>query len=276
MNRPKPAQRPKQRGAVRSAFGTLAALAAALLLGACATPLPEGSFEQRLAGSGRPVVVFQSGLGDGLGVWSAVQQGLPGNLTSVAFSRAGVGQSPAAEGERSACRIAAEQRQMLQRAGLRPPYVLVGHSLGGLYQYAFARLYPAEVAGIVLLDPTHPQHWQRLQQEAPASAALVRVARLSPAFTRTMRREFDDQARCLDTLAARPMPPLPARLLVRGGFVPPDVGAFERVVRELWVDWARELGVPAATPVPGAGHYIQRDRPREVIKAIAEVASARG
>lgn len=255
----------------------LAALCMPLLLGACATPLPHGSLDTKVSGSGRPVVVFQSGLGDGLGVWAAVQQGLPAAITSVAFSRAGVGQSPAAAvGERSPCRIAAEQREMLQRAGLSPPYVLVGHSLGGLYQYAFARLYPDEVAAIVLLDPTHPNHWQRLQQEAPASAAMVRVARLMPAFTATMRREFDDQERCLDTLVAKPMPNVPARLLVRGRFVPPDAGAFERLVRDLWSDWSTLLGATAVTPVPGAGHYIQRDRPQAVIEAIREVAKAKG
>lgn len=271
---------PPKRGQAARALGTPAALAAlatlavALLMGACATPLPPGSYEQRVSGSRGPVVVFQSGLGDGAGIWSAVQQGLPADITSVAFSRAGVGRSPAASGERSPCRIAAEQHEMLQRQGLRPPYVLVGHSLGGLYQYAFGRLYPGEVAAIVLLDPTHPQHWQRLQREVPASAALIRLARLSPAFTTTMRREFDDQERCLDTLAGKPVPPVPARLLVRARFVPPDSGAFERVVRDLWVDWARLLGTQGATPVPGAGHYIQRERPQAVVDAIREVVAA--
>lgn len=236
----------------------------------CASATHRGQPEQHVVGAGRPVVVFQSGLGDGLGVWSAVQEGLPKHLTSIAFSRPGNGRSAAREGEHSPCAAAAEMRTGLRQAGFAPPYVLVGHSLGGLYQFAFARLYPEEVAGIVLVEPTHPRHWPRMQRDAPAMAMALRVARLT-AFTRTMRHEFDGQEDCLDSLASRPSPRVPTRVLVRGRFVPPEAGAFERMLRELWRDWPTLLHVSGVESVEGAGHYVQKDRPAAVIDAIREV-----
>ena len=244
----------------------------ALVAAGCATTLEQGELERHVSGSGRPVVVFQSGLGDGLGVWSAVQGRLPANMSAMAFSRPGYGRSAGHDGDHSPCAAATELRAQLRRSGLAPPYVLVGHSLGGLYQYAYAKLYPNDVAGIVLVEPTHPQHWPRMQQEAPALAVVVRTARLA-AFSPTMRREFDDQRRCLDSLVSLPSPPVPTRVLVRGRFVPPEAGAFENMSRDLWRDWPALLHTKGVEPVEGAGHYIQKDRPAAVVDAIRAVAT---
>lgn len=249
------------------------ALALAFGTAGCATQAPHGALEHRIVGTGSPLVVFQSGLGDGLSVWSAVQDGLPAGITSFAFSRAGYGRSASRQGDHSPCAAAAELRGALREAGLGPPYLLVGHSLGGLYQFAFARLYPAEVAGIVLVEPTHPRHWPRLQEEAPALAAVVRAARLA-VFSSTMRSEFDDQQRCQQTLSALPALKVPAQVLVRATFVPPESGAFERMSRALWRDWSNLLGAARVEAVAGTGHYIQKDRPDAVVAAIRAVASA--
>lgn len=232
-----------------------------------------GRLDQHIEGSGRPVVVFQSGLGDGLGVWLAVQAALPKDVTSIAVSRSGYGRSAAREGDHSPCAAAAELRVSLRQAGLEPPYVLVGHSLGGLYQYAFARLYPDEVAGIVLVEPTHPQHWPRMQRDAPATAMVVRIARLA-AFSPTMRREFDDQQRCLEGLPSLSAPEVPTRVLVRGRFVPPEAGAFERMLRELWSDWPTLLHSSGVESVEGTGHHIQKDKPAVVVDAILAIVQS--
>lgn len=252
----------------------LRAGALALAASGCATANDPGTIERKVLGSGTPVVVFQSGLGDGQGVWSAVQGRLPKELTSFAFSRPGYGGSKPRDGDHSPCAAATELRAELGRAGLGPPYLLVGHSLGGLYQYAFAKLYPGEVAGIVLVEPTHPQHWPRMQRDAPAMAAVVRTARLV-AFSPTMRREFDDQLRCHESLEALPRPQVPTRVLVRGQFLPPEIGAFEQMSRESWRDWSSLLLAKGVEPVEGAGHYIQRDRPAAVVEAILAVARGR-
>lgn len=216
-------------------------------------------------------MVFQSGLGDGLAVWSRVQSTLPTGVQSVTISRPGYGGSPAFDGERSPCATATLLRDRLAAWGLRPPYVLVGHSLGGLYQYAFLAMYPDEVAGIVMLEPTHPDHWQRLRQRVPVMAAIVRTARASPLFSATMRREFDDQSRCLGRLPARGVPAIPARLLVHARYAGLEAGEFERMSREQWTDWTRLLRDARLVQVERTGHYLQRDRPDAVVAAIAEI-----
>ena len=244
----------------------------AMLTGCAAASSTTSPIEHRVQGTGTPVVVFQSGLGDGAAVWQAVQTELGRVTTTVALSRPGYGRTPMREGSRSPCEVAELTRQFLRASGWSPPYVLVGHSLGGLYQYAFARRYPQEVAGLVLLDPTHPQHWNTLQRQVPALAAVIKAARAT-VFTAPMRREFDDQSLCSGQLQGQALPAVPVRLLVRERFTGIESGAFERVVHELEGDWSERLGCVAVTRVAGGGHYLQRDQPRTVSDAIAAVVA---
>jgi len=60
---------------------------------------------------------------------------------------------------------------------VRPPYVLIGHSIGGLYQGGCALLYPRDVKALVLIDPTHPDQWIRLQREAGSASSALRGMR---------------------------------------------------------------------------------------------------
>jgi pimeloyl-ACP methyl ester carboxylesterase len=69
---------------------------------------------------------------------------------------------------RTGATIVAELHEVLKQTGVRPPYVLVGHSLGGLYASLYAGTYPEEVAGLVLLDSMHPEQIERCQQYLPA------------------------------------------------------------------------------------------------------------
>jgi pimeloyl-ACP methyl ester carboxylesterase len=80
------------------------------------------------------------------------------------------------------CTQARELRAGLQAVGVAPPYLLVGHSIGGLYQHAFTRRYPEEVAALLLIGPTHPQHWSTMEREAPALSTFVRTMRATAAW----------------------------------------------------------------------------------------------
>jgi len=103
---------------------------------------------------GQPTVVLVGGLGDGLEIWKLVQPAVAQFARVVAYDRAGIGQSDPDSAPATPQREAAQLQTLLQNAGIKPPYVLVGHSIGGAYVRMFAGLYPGEVAGLVFVDPT--------------------------------------------------------------------------------------------------------------------------
>jgi pimeloyl-ACP methyl ester carboxylesterase len=241
--------------------------AAVLLQAGCASmpasrlaKVGDAEMDYVLRGTTGPTAVFQSGLGDGKATWAGVLDRTGSAAAAFAYDRPGYGGSQWVSGPRDPCAIAGELRQLLRVAGTKPPYLLVGHSIGGLYQFAYAKLYPDEVAGLLLLDPTHPDHWAMMQQRAPASAAAVTVLRAS-VFTGPMRKEFDDQTACMDTLASRPPPSVPVRMIVRSRFELVEVGAFREMVRDLEKRWQVLLPQTVRLEAPDSGHYIQKDRP---------------
>jgi pimeloyl-ACP methyl ester carboxylesterase len=102
-----------------------------------------------------PTIVFESGLGTpGTGDFAHVLPLLPKELLTIRYDRPGLGGS-ADDGESPTPRhIATVLHDALAAAGVRPPYILVGHSLGGARIRTFAGIYPNEVAGLVFVDPT--------------------------------------------------------------------------------------------------------------------------
>lgn len=107
-----------------------------------------------VGGRGDATVVFENGAGAPLEMWGKVQPGVSRFARTVSYDRAGVGLSDAGPLPRDGRRIAAELRRALLSAGIAPPYILVGASVGGPYIRVFAGMYPDHVAGMVLVDPT--------------------------------------------------------------------------------------------------------------------------
>jgi pimeloyl-ACP methyl ester carboxylesterase len=113
-------------------------------------------------GQGRPAAVLDTGLSGNCLMWANVMAALAPLTEACAFDRAGAGWSDAAPaGPRTSRRMVDELRCALERADLRPPYILLGHSAGAIHVLVFAKHYPSEVAGIVLLDPSHPEMFTR-------------------------------------------------------------------------------------------------------------------
>ena len=102
-------------------------------------------------------VVFENGLGGRMEWWKDVLPEISKEATTFAYNRPGYGKSEPVDTPRDGSHIVDELRVLLRTKDLNPPYVLVGHSLGGLYMQLFARRYPREVSALVLVDSTHPQ-----------------------------------------------------------------------------------------------------------------------
>jgi pimeloyl-ACP methyl ester carboxylesterase len=113
-------------------------------------------------GSGRPLVVLESGLAATSISWSPVQTRLARFTAVCSYDRAGLGWSERRRDRSCPCTLqqtAGELEALLRKSGLAPPFVLVGHSFGGLLVRAFAHVYPEQVAGLVLVDPVSLMYW---------------------------------------------------------------------------------------------------------------------
>ncbi|MCC6628055.1 MAG: alpha/beta fold hydrolase [Chloroflexi bacterium] len=138
-----------------------------------------GGFRLHLLEMGRehggPAVVLEAGLVSFSPNWHWVQTELAATTRVVAYDRAGLGWSDPSPRPRDVRTIAAELHAALRAASVAPPYLLAGHSFGGLPARAFADRYPDEVAGLVLADASHPDQWARWP--TPPADLLLAAAR---------------------------------------------------------------------------------------------------
>jgi pimeloyl-ACP methyl ester carboxylesterase len=116
-------------------------------------------------GEGSPTVVLDAGLGDTYVSWRKVQPQIAKFTRVCSYDRAGIGYSDSSSQPRTSNVIAGELHALLQAAGIAPPYILVGHSMGGYNVRLYASLYRNEVAGMVLVDASHPDQENRFSPE---------------------------------------------------------------------------------------------------------------
>jgi pimeloyl-ACP methyl ester carboxylesterase len=110
-------------------------------------------------GQGSPTVLLDGGLGEWSADWVWVQQEVSDTTRVCAYDRAGMGWSELGPEPRDAKQISSELHTLLTKAGIGGPYVLVGHSFGGLYMQTYAARYPEEVAGMALVDSSQPDQF---------------------------------------------------------------------------------------------------------------------
>ena len=248
-----------------------AALAFAFLLPIASADADIARHQVRIEGQGTLTVVLEAGLGDTLEVWNNVQPLIAESCTrTIAYTRAGYPGSDAASGPRDAATIVAELRTELKRRGIYPPYVLVGHSLGGLYMQYFARHYPDEIRGLLLLDSTHWNQQLRLGPGTPDAFGRRSTVLFMPWI---MRRELLDSSSAGEQVHvsphARVVPTIVlSRTLGLNGETPDSQRQAETLQGEIAADFPTARHVR----VSDSGHYIQRDRPDVVIDAARELA----
>lgn len=128
-------------------------------------------------GSGGTTVLFESGIAATNLNWCHIQEKVSNFSTTASYDRGGLGWSSPCRSPRTPINLASELHKMLNGAGIKPPYILVGHSFGGLVVRRFALLYPEEVTSIILVDPMRCEEWPPLDPAKQAS--LDRGSRLT-------------------------------------------------------------------------------------------------
>jgi pimeloyl-ACP methyl ester carboxylesterase len=237
------------------------------------------------AGVGSPTVVLESGLNDPAAPWVAVQQAVATFTRVCSYDRANAvgGASDAAPLPRTAADAVADLHTLLFVAQMPGPYVLVGHSFGGIFARLYASTYPEEVAGLVLVDPSHEEQDTRLEALVPPD--LWRAYQMSG----VLNPEGIDMAASFTqmrtTRARMPLRPMPL-IVVTGGdrnapsvlpaFTPP--GWPTEQVDRLWYELHADLAhlVPEGRQVVAeqSGHYVHQSEPEVVVEAIRQVVAA--
>lgn len=211
---------------------------------------------------GTPTVVLISGLDVPLQGWDLVQPLLAAHATVFAYDRAGVGGSSAFSGRRPASVVARELRAALEVAKLRPPFVLVAHSIGGVHARVFAAAYPRDVAGLVFLDALHEDDMAAIPDQFIPFIADDQRYRGSKAEVLAQR------ASEAEVRAAGPLPDVPVAVItsMQGD---PDQRAIAFARQG---EWARQVteGVHVASQ---AGHLLPLEAPAEVVDATRWVLS---
>ncbi len=124
-------------------------------------------------GEGSPTVVMEAGLNDFSLQWSAVQTEIGQFARVCVYDRAGFGWSDASPHPRTVAMMVNELHTLLQIAEVEAPYVMVGHSFGGILVREFTYQYPDEVSGMVLVDSAHEQHFVRIPAFATLTEAMA-------------------------------------------------------------------------------------------------------
>ena len=212
-----------------------------------------------------PIVVFESGYGWSLANWDPVRKELEESMEMFFYDRAGVGKSDRSDGPLHSLQIVRNLGKLLQKANVKPPYLLVGHSFGGVNVRLFAHLYPKEIAGVILLDSCHEDQNRKM---VPVFAEQVKEEYLGQFTVEASLEEFEES---LDQVRGKRMGDIPL-LVVTGGNQPHHTA---ESMRE-WLNFQEQLtalsSVSEHVIVEGAGHAIHLDNPMLVTSLIKKMA----
>jgi pimeloyl-ACP methyl ester carboxylesterase len=247
----------------------------------------------RCIGEGRPTVVIDTGVGDTSARWASIQAELAQVTRTCTYDRAGYGGSEPGPLPRHSERAADELKHLLENAGVRGPYVLVGHSLGGLNVQVFADRYPERVSGLILLDPSpldfiagqafselyHMLEQQSAELQWAAEAARQDTSAEAQAKASYLEAVASEHAALIGESAAQvaaiaSFGDLP--LVVIGSGVPnPAFGEEAAAFQRFWIEQNQALATKSTNGtfllVEESGHHLEQDAPDTVVHVIGEM-----
>jgi pimeloyl-ACP methyl ester carboxylesterase len=232
------------------------------------------------AGSGAPVIVFETGLADSLNTWLPMLRSVSRYTTAIAYSRAGFGRSESGAPDHSVPNAVADLHELVHRIGsLRPPLILVARSYGSLIARLYVSTYPSDVAGLVLVDGAHEQQVQRFGALDSTYPAAFRayfdsvLAQLPPGPEAAEIRETVRIQAAGSVAGLRPLPDIPLAVITSmksdetSRYVNGTARGHE-VWRSLHDEWFRRSRNGMHIVTTRSGHGIQDDEPGLVLEAI--------
>ncbi|MBB5203262.1 pimeloyl-ACP methyl ester carboxylesterase [Inhella inkyongensis] len=238
--------------------------------------LPESQrqLEVLQLGEGQASVVLEAGFATGWSTWRKVLPGLAPQARLLAYSRAGVGASDPAPTVPTVDDRVRDLEGLLAASKLPPPYVLVGHSYGGLVVRAFAARHPEAVAALVLVDPASETYTPALRKIEPQRADADDAALLQRAPAR-FKAEYEWVMKALGqglAIESRPLQQRPTVLLTSIKPEWPDLVAFTPAGREVWrqehARWLAPQRNSLHWVTDVSGHHIQQEEPELVVQAV--------
>lgn len=218
-------------------------------------------------------VIFENGSRITLDKWDKVIPLVAKEATVFAYNRPGYGNSDKPATPRDGKTVVEELRQLLRQEGLPPPYVLVGHSLGGLYMQMYARSYPQEVQGVVLVDSLYPGIIKK-PEDFPLMTRIAKYMFLNAA----MEAEVDQINSTGQAILALPWnDDIP---MVRLFNVPKSAGAVAVDLGTVNNDeetrtMVKNMYPKACKVIVDSDHQMQQANPEVVANAIRDVIGAR-
>lgn len=244
-------------------------------------------FAVRCGGVGAPTVVVDAGLGEGSEAWADIAAELRNAVRVCIFDRPGYGGSDPGPMPRTPDANAHDLRLVLAEAGVRRPFVLVGHSLGGLNAQAYWSAHPEDVAGLVLLDPP-PRAWLERRRfpglwdmavsagDELSGAADAARAQGSPEAEHLTAMASEHTAMLREGAAAAAIESfegLPL-LVVAAGRPNPAFGDSAVAYQELWIEENRRLANRSlggrVHVLDSVGHSMNREAPEAVVSLILD------
>ncbi|WP_173108109.1 alpha/beta fold hydrolase [Bacillus sp. KH172YL63] len=216
----------------------------------------------------RPTVVLDAGYGDYSKAWHDILPGIKAELEVVAYDRAGLGKSGGANHPRTSDEMVTELNLLLTEMKIEPPYLLVGHSFGGINMRAYATKHPEKVSGLILIDSTPEDYIEKFLPVMPEDFQ----ARYYKQFT--LEGSFAEFQKSLHlTGRTRKTLDLPVIILAAG-----NKAHYTMEAQSLWNEMQKGLlslsKESELIMAENSTHYIQRDEPELVIEAIKKLAHA--
>ena len=247
----------------------------------------------------QPVIVFQSGMGTPMGNWDPILESVSKMAPLITYDRPGIGESDPNEEMPTIKNVSDRLLKILNNLKIDPPYVLVGHSLGGVYVRGFANYYPELLAGLIIIDPGDFTETQQNKRQYFTDIGLMEpyIDSLFKKFDKesieiksksTVPKSIQNEGTVLDDLRKSDfkeindsaLPNIPVHILTGGRYDTPvklrrteynDSLLFRSKMKHRssrWIDVIQSVDKGRFFYSSDAGHFVHRDDPEIAISSI--------